>query len=551
MTARTATPVTIALAMLLGTALGGVGLRAQEADRFVVAVLPFTAADEGEAKDLQEQVIEGMNGLGPYTLVEQEMVIDALEESGIEAGSTIPDPKSLEIARGLDAKIVARGTLERRGDTWVADPTFVDVATRNTQNLPAISDDSIDDLAEKIVSAFNTRNQADKHVIFGRDYMRSENYSRAISNFQQALEYDPQLAAAHYYMGQAYLEMEQLTEALAALEKAVEIDPAYISAYHSIGQTYLEQGDTTQARDFFDQLAQAKPNDCDIQVAYGYVMANQLGEVEKGMAAFEKAKSLCPENPAAYQYLAYALPNERRDQKIENFKRYLELSEGEATDPEALQYLFGLYFAEEQYQEAKSTIDRALAADPADANLQLYAGVVADKLGNYQSAIEHYGSALEINPNLEQAYLFRALAHKELGNTTAYARDLERAGRGTSGAILANIFIRDAAENLKRGRTGPALEALSRAAQLGGNGCAIAYYRGDAYYQRGGSLEGEEQSVAQNERAKGMFNQAISSLRNATCGDYNRYAQGLIGNSNQYLERIDLIIKKKARSGGR
>ncbi|HUO99962.1 MAG TPA: tetratricopeptide repeat protein [Gemmatimonadota bacterium] len=550
MIARTATPIALALAMLLGTALGGAGLEAQESDRFVVAVLPFAATDEGKAKDLQEQVIEDMNDLGPYTLVEQDMVIDALEDNGLKPGAAIPDPRSLEIARGLGAKIVARGTLERRGDTWVAGPTFVDVATRNTQNLPSVSDDDIDDLAEKIVSAFNSRNQADKHVIFGRDYMRSENYARAVSNFRQALEFDPQLAAAYYYMGEAYLETDSLSQALAALEKAVEIDPAYISAYHSIGQTYLEQGDTAQARNFFEQLVQAKSNDCDIQVAYGYVMANQLNEVDKGLGAFERAKSLCPENAAAYQYLAYALPNDRRDEKIENFKTYLELSEGEATDPEALQYLFGLYFAEEQYQEAKATIDQVLAADPADANLQLYAGVVSDKLGNHQAAIDHYSRALEINPNLEQAYLFRALAYRETGNTTAYARDLERAGRGTSGEILANIFIRDAALNLRRGRTGPALEALSRASQLGGNSCPIAYYRGDAYYQMGKALEGEEQSIAQNERAKGMFNQAIASLRNA-CGEYTSYAQGLIGNSNQYLERIDLIIKKKSRSGGR
>lgn len=548
MFARHTLAFAFALTMLLGTGPVGSDLLAQ--DQYVVAVLPFTASDEGDAKDLQEKIIAELSSLALYTLVEQEAVLDAIEGNGGQPGSTTTDASRLEVARGLDANIVAFGTLQQQGGDWVAEPVFVDVATRTTQDLGQISGGDIDDLGEQIVQAFNTRNQAIKHVIFGRDYVRSQNYDRAITNFRQALDYDPELAGAYYYIGQTYLETDSLNQALAALEKAIEIDPAYISAYHSIGQTYLEKGDTTQARNFFEQLVRAKADDCDIQIAYGYVMANQLGEVDKGMAAFEKAKSLCPENPAAYQYLAYALPNDRRDAKIDNFKTYLELSEGEATDPEALEYLFGLYFAEEQYQEAKATITQALAADPANADLHLYAGVVEDKLGNYQAAIVQYTQALEINPELERAYLYRALAHREVGNMTAFANDIEKAGRGSSSEILANIFVREAALSLKQGRTGPALEALNRASQLGGGSCAIAYYRGDAYYQMGKALEGEEQTVAENERARSMFNQAIASLRNA-CGEYSSYGQGLIQNSNQYLERIELIIKKKSSSSSR
>lgn len=542
------------VAALLGSGLLHPGLHAQEAsppeggDQFVVAVLPFSSPDDDKARDLQEEIIAGMNELGPYTLIEADQINDAVGEAGMAPGRAIPDVQGLEIGRDLQARIIARGTLENRGGNWVATPSFVDVATRNTQHLPSVEAGDIDDLAKKIVEAFNNRNQADKHIIFGRDYVRGEQYDRAITNFQKALEYDPDLAAAYYYIGDTYLKMDRLDPALEALEKAVELDPAYISAYHSIGSAYLEKGDSAQARDFFETLVSKKPDDCQIQVAYGYVMANQLGEVEKGQQAFEKAKSLCPDDPAPYQYLAYALPEDRTADKIENFKRYLELTEGGETDLEALQYLFGLYFADERYQEAKTTIDQALAADPANANLQLYAGVVESKLGNHQQAIEHYTGAVEINPDLERAYLFRALAHQELGNTSAMARDLEKAGRGQSSEIMANVFLREAAENLKRGRVGPALELLNNASNLGGNGCAIAYYRGDAYYQLGKATEGENKSIAQNQKAREYFQQSINYLQSASCGDYARYAQGLIGNANQYITRVDAIIKKLSRS---
>lgn len=543
----------LTVVVVLGALLASAGLRsafAQEAatsDQFVVAVLPFASTDDGKAKDLQKEIIEGMSELGPYTMIEADAINDAVDDAGLSPGRAIPDAQGLEIGRELEARIIARGTLENRGGTWVATPTFVDVATRNTQNLPSVEDGDMDDLAKKVVDAFNSRNQADKHIIFGRDYIRGEQYDRAIANFQKALEYDPDLAAAYYYIGDTYLKTNNVDQALTALEKAVELDPAYISAYHSIGTAYLEKGDTAQARDFFEALATREPDDCQIQVAYGYVMANQLGEVEKGLQAFERAKSLCPDEPAPYQYLAYALPQDRTSEKIDNLKRYLELTEGGETDLEALQYLFGLYFTEERFQEAKTTIDQALAADPANANLQLYAGVVASKLGNQQAAIEHYTRALEINPELERAYLFRALAYQETGNTAAFARDMERAGRGQSSEILANVFLREAAQSLRAGRVGAALEALNNAERLGGNRCAIAYYRGDAYYQLGKANEGENKSIAQNEKARGHFQQAISSLQGATCGDYARYAQGLMSNSEQYITRVDAIIKKLSR----
>jgi len=521
---------------------------AQDSDAFVVAVLPFSSSDDGKSKDLQEEMIKGLDLLGPYTLIDQTEVNESLEQAGLEPGQAIPEAKTLEIGRELGAKIVARGTLSESGGDWVAEPVFVEVGTRNTQELGTLSAGDVDDLGERVVESFNSRNQADKHVIFGIDYARSEAFERALTNFQKALEYDPELAAAYFYMGDTYLKMDSLNAALGALEKAVQIDPAYINAYHSIGEAYLEKGDTTQARNFFEQLVTQKPEDCQIQVAYGYVMANQLGEIDRGLQAFEKAKQLCPDNPQSYQYLAYALPDTRRDEKIENFKQYLELSEGQATDPEALQYLFGLYFAEEQYEGAKQTIEQALAADPSNANLELYAGIVESKLENHPQAIQHYDKALELNPDLENAYLYRALAHKETGNTTAYARDLEKAGKGRSGEILASMALREAHAALQAGRSSAALEALSRAASLGASSCAVAYYRGDAYYRMGKGLEGENNSIGQNQRALEMFQTSINHLQNA-CGEYQGYAQGLIGNANQYITRVDAIIKKLSRSG--
>ena len=198
--------------------------------------------------------------------------------------------------------------------------------------------------------------------------------------------------------------------------------------------------------------------------------------------------------------------------------------------------------------EPECFIDQAVAADPANANLQLYAGIVESKLGNHQKAVEHYTKAIDINPDFERAYLSRALAYQEMGNTSGFASDMEKAGRGQSSEILANTFLREAASSLKAGRVGATFEALNNAERLGGNRCAIAYYRGDAYYQLGRANEGEDKSIAQNEKARGHFQQAVTSLQNA-CGEYTSYADGLKSNANQYITRVDAIIKKLSRGG--
>jgi tetratricopeptide (TPR) repeat protein len=545
--ARIASTVLVfAVVTVASTALTARSAQAQD-DGFVVAVLPFTSADEGKAKDLQEVVIAKMNELGPYTLIEGEKINDAVGDNGLRPGSPIPDVKSLEIGRGLDAKIIARGELGNRGGSWVAQGTFVDVATRNTQELPEVTGSDVEEVGAKLVEVFNNRNQADKHVIFGLDYIRAENWERAITNFQKALEFDPTMAAAYYYMGEAYLKQQKVQDALTALEKSIEIDPSYISAYQKIGLAYIEQGDTTAARGFFEQLVQRASDNCDVQIAYGYVMANELGQPEKALPAFEKAKQLCPENPQVYQYLAFALPEDRRDEKIANMEKYLELSQGKATDPELLEYLFGLYFTAENYEGAKQAIDQAVQADSTDPNLLLYAGYVRDKLKEYDQSIAFYDRALAINPEMKEAHLGKALAYQELGKQAESQASFQRAGVDVSRMVAAQT-LNDAFGMLTAGRAAGALEAGRRAMRLGADGCAGNYVVGAALYQLAANAQGEDKSVESNQRSIDLFRQSINTLQNA-CGRYGDSASGYINNANQYIQRGETILRNLERAG--
>ena len=155
--------------------------------------------------------------------------------------------------------------------------------------------------------------------------------------------------------------------------------------------------------------------------------------------------------------------------------------------------------------------------------------------------------ALAVNPQMERAFIGKALAYKELGNQAQYIANLENAGRDAS-RIIAGQTLRDAFDLLKAGRTGAALEAGRRAMRLGADACAGNYVVGAALYDLGKAAQGEDKSAASNQRAIGLFQQAISNLGGA-CGTYGSYGQGLIGNANQYIERVNLILRKMGQGG--
>src|SRR5688500_13876400 len=154
-------PSRVALAIAFIAAAHSTGLGADcalaQETQFVVEVLPCTSPDDGEAKDVQEAMIEGLDLLGTYTLIEQYAVNDALDDAGLEPGQEIPEAKTLEIGRDLGAKIVARGTLTQNGGQWTAAPVFVEVGTRVTQALVHVSACDPSDLGERVVASSNPR----------------------------------------------------------------------------------------------------------------------------------------------------------------------------------------------------------------------------------------------------------------------------------------------------------------------------------------------------------------------------------------------------------
>ena len=79
-------------------------------------------------------------------------------------------------------------------------------------------------------------------------------YSRAIKQFQKAIELDPNFASAYRNMGITYYYMNKLNESIASEQKAISLNPNSPDAYFFIAQSYDRSKNPQQAISYYNQF---------------------------------------------------------------------------------------------------------------------------------------------------------------------------------------------------------------------------------------------------------------------------------------------------------
>ena len=95
--------------------------------------------------------------------------------------------------------------------------------------------------------AFVTGQDAEAYVLRGDWYSESENYEKAISEYNRAIEIDPQYADAYIGRGGVYQVKGELDKALADYDKAISINPNDGDAYLVRGGFLMDIGENQRA----------------------------------------------------------------------------------------------------------------------------------------------------------------------------------------------------------------------------------------------------------------------------------------------------------------
>jgi tetratricopeptide (TPR) repeat protein len=269
-------------------------------------------------------------------------------------------------------------------------------------------------------------------ILIGRTYINERKIPEALSYFKKL---DPTNAEVRYYIAILKILHKNHEEALAELktlasaegtfnEKIKEKVQIFVNAYHEF--TLFEEGKTQHmqavlAKAFIDaeefeasipllyDIIKMQNNYRDAWVMLGYSYL-QTGKVEDAVDALLQAKTLDPQKPQTLFFIGitYAV-QEQFDEAIQYLEKSLEVG----FEPKSLanQKLADLYLIKKEYEKALQSYKEIIDLNIADLNIFTKAiWVCIEKIQKPQRAIGFAEEALKQFPDQAAAYNLRGWA---------------------------------------------------------------------------------------------------------------------------------------------
>lgn len=243
-----------------------------------------------------------------------------------------------------------------------------------------------------------------EHMARGDQSLEDEKPNEAVLEYRNALQIDPNHAAAHFGLAKAYLAQRDVRKAYWELQETVRLDPENLDARIALGQFLLLGGEDefNQALEQADAILEREPGRWEAYVIRARALEN-LKRLDEAQKDYEKAVELAPDNadvlrtlagflvrkgdPAAaepllrqlvekdpsarsyFQLGAFLSQDRARDAEAEAaYRKGLELAkEDERAD--AYQRLASFFYQRERYDEAEKTLQDGLAATDEDLDL--------------------------------------------------------------------------------------------------------------------------------------------------------------------------------------
>ena len=255
---------------------------------------------------------------------------------------------------------------------------------------------------------------SNKWVTSGKIAMNGKNFDKAISDFNMALTENPENPEAHFYLASCYLEKEEFSKMLPHVESAEKLYPkgkkklkefraeAWRKLFES-GRDGANDQKWEKSRDDFEMAIQINPSRYEAYTNAGYVW-QQLANDDSAFFYYTKAYGISPDEITV----------------LENYA--------------------SLCFNINKYDLADSLYNKILVADPANAEAKARLGDIYANRGEFQTAIDYYNQALEIEGencnlwfNLGIMY-FREL--KDMDNAiSAFTRSVDLCSDDVNGHI--------------------------------------------------------------------------------------------------------------------
>lgn len=137
--------------------------------------------------------------------------------------------------------------------------------------------------------------QAIEHFNQGVKYHEQGRTDVAITQYKQAIVFNPNLSEAYYNLGLIYADKKQYTDAKIMFKKFAELEPYSFDAHFNLGIMYSETGAIESAISTLERAATLKPNAENVHLALGALYAKNDQETQ-AIAELRKAYRINPYN---------------------------------------------------------------------------------------------------------------------------------------------------------------------------------------------------------------------------------------------------------------
>ncbi len=137
----------------------------------------------------------------------------------------------------------------------------------------------------------------------GVSYFEKGKYDAAIIEYQNAIQIDPDFAAAHYEMARSLVKKEDWTHAFRELQHAVQLDPKNFKAQLDLADFYLAGRKYQEAHDHAALVLQSDPKNAQAEVILSDADA-ALGDPQKALSEAQQAMQMDPNRSPSYLNLA-------------------------------------------------------------------------------------------------------------------------------------------------------------------------------------------------------------------------------------------------------
>ena len=351
-----------------------------------IAVLPFeNATHNADTEYLSDGISEALiNSLSEL----QQLKVIARSTAFRYKGKQV-DPQA--VGRELKVRTVLMGVVRQLGDRLNVQVDLVDAMTgaqlwgkeyeRKLADVLAVKQALVREVTEKLrlkltgeqqqrlTQRDTTNPEAYQFYLRGRYYWNkrtAENLKKAIEQFQQAADKDPNYALAYVGLADCYLLLEDYAgtpasetfpKAKAFAQRALQLDSSLAEAHTSLAYVYTNLWQWEQAEEEFKRSIKLNPNYSTAHHWYSIYLLD-LGRNDEAMAEIKRAHELDPLSLIIGTTLTYAYFAEGDvTSSIAQCKRVIDL---DPNFPRAHEYLGLAYLKQGRHSEAIAELQKAV-----------------------------------------------------------------------------------------------------------------------------------------------------------------------------------------------